>query len=233
MPPAQVWLYVLLGLLLVAAAVVILAVTRHAPRSRAAELLGRGAFAAARRHGGATPAARLAAATAARHLLDLEAAASLLDTVLAEDPGDGEALLERGLVAAYAGSHDEAAELLRRAAAARADLAESITLHLAWLELRRGDRRAAGRRFEEVEASLESKLRADLGGDPLFAEWFLQAALLWRAAGDEARADWAWREGLAAAPESRLAEALGGERSPAAPPDGASGLAHRATPGNV
>ena len=105
---------------------------------------------------------------------------------------------------------------------ARADLAESITLHRAWLELRRGRERDARRRFEEIEASLESKLRADLVGDPLFAEWYLQAALLWRAAGDEERAAWAWREGLAAAPESRLAEALGRWRPPSGPRPGRS-----------
>ena len=212
MPASQVWLLALLGLVLAAAALIALAVLRHAPRSRAAELLGRGAFGAALERAGEAPAERLAAATAARHLLDLETAARLLDAILAEAPGDGEALLERGLVEAYAGRHDAAAELLRRAAATRADLAESITLHRAWLDLRGGRERQARRRFEEVEASLESKLRADLAGDPLFAEWFLHAALLWRATGDEARADWAWREGVAAAPESRLVERLADER---------------------
>ncbi len=228
MPLSQVSLFALLALVMVTAAVIALAVLRHAPRSRAADLLGRGAFEEAQRAGGDEPADRLAAATAARHLLDLEAAASFLDSALAEDPGDGEALLERGLVDAYAGRHDDAADLLRRAAAARSDLAESITLHRAWLDLRRGRDRQARRRFEEVEASLESKLRADLAGDPLFAEWFLQAALLWRAAGDEDRAAWAWREGLAAAPQSRLAEALGASWPAAA----ASGLSHRSPPGN-
>ena len=208
---SQVLLLALLALLVAAGAVIALAVVRHAPRSRAAELLGRGAFDEARAAGGDQPADRLAAATAARHLLDLDTAAALLDAVLAEDPGDGEVLLERGLVEAYAGRHEAAAALLRRAAAARADLVESITLHQAWLELCRGHQDRARQQFEAVEASLESKLRADLTGDPLFAEWFLQAALLWRAGGDEERAAWAWREGRAAAPESRLAEVLGGE----------------------
>jgi len=230
MPVSQISLLVLLGLVVVIAAVIALAVLRHAPRSRAAELLGRGAFQEARTTAGDQPADLLAAATAARHLLDLDTATRLLDAALAEDPGDGEALLERGLVAAYAGRHDAAADLLRRAAAARADLAESISLHRAWLELRQGRERQARHRFEEVEASLELKLRADLAGDPLFAEWFLHAALLWRASGDEERAAWAWREGLAAAPESRLAEALGGEGAPGTPLR--SGLSHRSTPGN-
>ena len=215
MPASQVWLLVLLGLVLVSAVVVFLAVVRHAPRSRAAELLGRGAFAEALASGGERPEDRLASATAARHLLELERAAELLDALLADDPDDGEALLERGLVEAYAGRHEEADALLRRAAGVRADLVESITLHRAWLELRRGDERRARRRFEEVEASIESKLAADLAGDPLFAEWFLHAALLWRAAGDQRRAEWAWSAGQAAAPASRLAEALGqgGSRS--------------------
>jgi tetratricopeptide (TPR) repeat protein len=208
MPASQVWLVALVGLVVVAAVVIALAVLRHAPRSQAAELLGRGAFGEASQRGGDEPEGRLAAATAARHLLDLDLAARLLDAVLAEHPGDGEVLLERGLVEAYAGRLEAADELLRRAAAVRADLAESITLHRAWLDLRRGRQARARSGFEEIEASLESKLRADLAGDPLFAEWFLHAALLWRATGDRERAAWAWRQGLAAAPESRLAEAL-------------------------
>lgn len=216
MPASQLWLVALLVLLVAAAAVVTLAVLRHAPRSRAANLLGRGAFDEARSAAGEEPADHLAAATAARHLLDLETAARLLDTILAEDPTDGEALLERGLVEAYSGRPDVAETLLRRAAANRADLVESITLHRAWLDLLRGREPQARHRFEEVEASLESKLRADLGGDPLFAEWFLHAALLWRSAGDEQRAAWAWREGLAAAPASRLATALDGPEASSA-----------------
>ncbi len=208
MVASQVWLGALLGVVLAVAAVIALAVLRHAPRSRAAGLLGRGAFGEARKAGGGAPADRLPVATAARHLLDMEGAARLLDAALSEDPEDGEALIERGLVEAYAGRYDAAAVLLRRAVAVRADLAESITLHRAWLELCQGNERLAQSRFEEVEASLESKLRGELSGDPLFAEWYLQAALLWRAAGDEERAAWAWREGLAAAPESRLAELL-------------------------
>lgn len=214
MATSQIWLFALLGLALVATAVIALAVLRHAPRSRASEHLGRGAFREALRAGREAPAGRLAAATAARHLLDLDTAAALLDTALADDPGDGEALVERGLVEAYAGRYALAASLLARAAAARADLTESITLHRAWLDLRQGRPLDARRRFEEVEAPLESKLRADLTGDPLFAEWYLHAALLWRAAGDDERAAWAWREGLAAAPESRLPEALAGEADP-------------------
>ncbi len=223
MPASQVWLLVLLGAVVAGGAVVALAVLRHAPRSRAAELLGRGAFEEARRAGGTAPAERLATATAARHLLDLAVAARLLDAALDEDPDDGEVLLERALVEAYADRPERAAPLLRRAAAARADLAESITLHRAWLELRQGRERQARRLFEEVDASLESKLRADLSGDPLFAEWFLQAALLWRAAGDERRASWAWREGLSAAPESRLPEVLA---PPRAEPSSGSGVSH-------
>ena len=51
----------------------------------------------------------------------------------------------------------------------------------------------------------------DLGsGEPLFAEWFLQAADLWADAGDEERAAWARREGRASAPESRLTGGGGG-----------------------
>jgi hypothetical protein len=52
-------------------------------------------------------------------------------------------------------------------------------------------------------------LRTDLGqGEPLFAEWFLQAAALWEAAGDFERAAWARTAGREAAPESRLWERI-------------------------
>lgn len=208
----QAALFLLLALLFVAAVVVTVAVVRHAPRSRAAELVDRGDFDAALAAGG-RPEDRRAAATASRHLLRFDAAAALLDDLLDDEPDDGEALVERGLVAAYTGRFEDARRFLERAARVRADLAESITLHRAWLELRAGQEAAARRLFEEIDAPLESKLRGDLAGDPLFAEWFLHAALLWRAAGDRERAEWAWREGLAAAPESRLAEALSGDRA--------------------
>lgn len=210
MPSSQLLFLVLLALIAAVGTVIALAVLRHAPRSRAADLLGRGDFRAALAAGGGERGAgRLPAATAARHLFELDRAERLLAELAAEDPDDGEVLLERGLVAAYAGRHDEAEGHLVRAAAARADLTESITLHRAWLALRRGRHGAARQLFEEIEASLEAKLRDELGGDPLFAEWFLQAAHLWRAAGDHERAAWAWRQGRAAAPESRLDEGLG------------------------
>jgi tetratricopeptide (TPR) repeat protein len=185
------------------------------PRPRAAaQDLGRGAFAAtlAAAPTGADAARDdlFAAAVAARHLLDFDRAAALLDRILADDPGDGEAWLERGLAAAYAGDPERAAAALQRASALRADLAESILLHRAWLALRRGDPGGARLLFEEIEAPLENKLRTDMGSrEPLFAEWLLQAAVLWRAQGDEPRARWAWSEALRAAPESRLHEIVG------------------------
>ena len=146
---------------------------------------------------------------AAKHLLRLETARELLGRLLAADPGDGEAWIEAGLVAAYSGDFAAAEQALVEAVARRSDLAESITLHRAWLELRRGDLLAAHRLFDEVEAPLETKLRSDLGsGEPLFAEWFLQAAALWAAAGNHGRAAWAHAEGLASAPASRLAEVV-------------------------
>lgn len=147
-----------------------------------------------------------AGAMAAKHLLDFEGARARLDRILTRDPGDGEAWLERGLVAAYAGDLTAAESAFLKVEPLRSDLLESLTLHRAWLALRRGDPLAAHRLFNDVEAPLENKLRSDLGsGEPLFAEWFLQAAALWRAAGDGERAGWAWREGQASAPESRLA----------------------------
>ena len=188
------------------------AVLRHTPRSGAMDPLGRGDFAAAlaaaRTGPGATRSDLWAAAVAAKHLLELDRAAALLDRLLRAEPDDGEAWLERGLVAAYAGEPEQARAAFARAEALRSDLAESLTLHRAWATLRAGDARTARRLFEEVEAPLETKLRMDLGGDPLFAEWFLQAAALWRAAGDAERADWAEAAGRAAAPASRLPERL-------------------------
>jgi len=171
--------------------------------------LGEGRFAdalaAARTDARASRDQLYTAAVAARHLLELDRARALLDRILAQDPADGEAWLESGLTAAWAGKLDDAEEAFQKAGALRSDLLESLTLHRAWLALRRGDRISARRLFSEVEAPLENKLRSDLGsGEPLFAEWFLQAADLWEDAGDEERAAWARREGRASAPESRL-----------------------------
>src|SRR5262249_1105544 len=144
------------------------------------------------------------AAVAAKHLLELDRARELLGRLLAADPEDGEAWLENGLVAAYSGDPATAREAFAKAAALRSDLAESLTLHRAWLALREGDKETARRLFDEVEAPLETKLRTDLGGgEPLFAEWFLEAASLWEAAGDSLRARWARKAGREAAPESR------------------------------
>jgi tetratricopeptide (TPR) repeat protein len=210
---AGLLLAVLLALL-AAGALGLWATLRQPGSSPALRALGEGRFAealaAARTDAGAGRDELYAAAVAARHLLELARARSFLDRILARDPGDGEAWLESGLAAAYAGDWDGAERAFARVEPLRSDLLESLTLHRAWLALRRGDATAARRLFGEVEAPLENKLRSDLGsGEPLFAEWFLQAAVLWQAAGDAERALWAWREGRASAPESRLAEAVG------------------------
>lgn len=191
------------------------AVLRRTPESPAIQAVGRGDFeaalAAARTGRGAGRDELFAAAVAAKHRLRLDEARKLLGRVLAADPSDGEAWLESGLAAAYAGDLAEAERALGEAAARRSDLAESITLHRAWLELRKGDLRNARHLFDDVETSLENKLRTDLGsGEPLFAEWFLQAAELWAALGDTERAEWARGEGRASAPGSRLPEVVGG-----------------------
>jgi tetratricopeptide (TPR) repeat protein len=149
----------------------------------------------------------LAAAIAAKHRCEWERARSWLEAALRDDPADGEVNVELGLIAAYNQNAVEADERLRAAIAARADLAESITLHRAFAALAGGDRTQAARLFEEVEAPLETKLAVDVGpGDPAFAEWFLHAAALWRDAGDTERADWAWRQASESAPESLLPE---------------------------
>ncbi|MFP5288588.1 MAG: hypothetical protein ACLGI9_22825 [Thermoanaerobaculia bacterium] len=194
-------------------ALVLFALLRRTPASPAVQAVGRGDFEAAlasvRANAGRDEL--LAAAVAAKHLLRLEESRALLARILARDPADGEAWLESGLAAAYAGDWPAAERALAEAAGRRSDLAESITLHRAWVELRKGELREARHLFDEVETSLENKLRTDLGGgEPLFAEWFLQAAELWRALGDEERADWARGEGRRSAIGSRLPEILGG-----------------------
>lgn len=218
MPRLEILSLVVFAVALALAALALFAVVRHSRSGRAARELGRGRFAEALAAGaGAAGRDELyAAAVAAKHLLRWEEAGELLRRILAEDPEDGEAALELGLVSAYRGDLPAAERHLVRAAALRADLAESITLHRAWVALRGGDQAAARRLFEEVEASLESKLRSDLGGgDPLFAEWFLQAGALWQALGDPERGRWARREGRAAAASSRLAAAVGAFTDPA------------------
>jgi tetratricopeptide (TPR) repeat protein len=207
-------LLVILLLVLLAAGALGLWVTLRQPSgSPALQALGKGHFAAAleaaRTDARAGRDELYAGAVAAKHLLELDRARLLLDRILARDPADGEAWLERGLVAAYAGDLEAADRAFAKVEPLRSDLLESLTLHRAWLALRRGDSPAARRLFAEVDAPLENKLRSDLGGgEPLFAEWFLQAAALWRAFGDEEKAEWARREGQASAPESRLAGAV-------------------------
>ena len=211
MPAFETLLIVLLALLGAVASIGLYLVLRNPPASPVMEAVGRGEFSAALEAArGRAKAGRdelYAAAVAARHLLRFEEARGYLGRLLTADPEDGEARIEAGLVAAYEGDFAAAEQAFLEAASRRSDLTESITLHRAWVALRRGDRRAARRLFDEVEAPLETKLRSDLGsGDPLFAEWFLQAAALWEAFGDVERAGWARREGRASAPESRLAE---------------------------
>ena len=212
MPSFEGLLTFLIIAAIVVSGLVLFAVLRRAPVSPAVQALGRGDFEAALASA-RTKAGRdelFAAAVAAKHLLRLEESRALLARILARDPADGEAWLESGLAAAYAGDWPAAERALTEAAARRSDLAESITLHRAGIELRKGEVRQARHLFDEVETSLENKLRTDLGGgEPLFAEWFLQAAELWAALGDEERANWARAEGRRSAIGSRLPEILG------------------------
>jgi tetratricopeptide (TPR) repeat protein len=201
----------LLGLLAAGTAFALIAALRRTRATPALTALGSGHFAealaAARTGPGAGRDDLYAAAVASKHLLRFDDARAFLERLLAADPGDGEARLETGLVAAYSEDAETAERELLAAAAQRSDLTESITLHRAWLALRQGDSGRARRLFDEVEAPLETKLRSDIGaGEPLFAEWFLHAAALWAAAGDADRAAWAARAGRSSAPESRLPE---------------------------
>jgi tetratricopeptide (TPR) repeat protein len=210
-PSFEGLLLLLLLALLAAGALGLWSTLRRPSASSALEALGQGRFADALETARIEPPVDrgelYAAAVAAKHLLQLERAGELLDRILVRDPGDGEAWLERGLVAAYAGDLAGAERAFARVEPRRSDLLESLTLHRAWLALRRGDPQTAQRLFSEIEAPLANKLRSDLGsGEPLFCEWFLQAAALWRAAGNREEAEWAHQEGRSSAPESRLAD---------------------------
>lgn len=147
----------------------------------------------------------LAGARSARHLGDLATSERLIRRLIAADSEDGEAWLEVALTAAYARDADKARQAFDRVPASRSDLLESLTLHRAWLELFAGDPSRARRLFEEVDGSLETKLRDDLdGGEATFAEWFLHAGWLWRDRGREDRAEWALDAARRAAPRSAL-----------------------------
>jgi tetratricopeptide (TPR) repeat protein len=214
-------LFELLGIgVVVATAAVLIAlavvVIRNAPRSKAGELVGAGDFEtaldSADTGAGAERDELMAAAFAAKHTMELDRARGLVDRVLADDPADGEAWLERGLIEAYDGDHAAALDSLAEAGRHRADLLESIALHRAWVELRAGDVGSARRRFEEVAAPLRSKFEHDLGpGDPLFSEWFFQAADLWEAFGEGELGAWSRDEARKAAPQSQLVSAFCGD----------------------
>ncbi len=213
MPSFEVLLIVLVLGGAAVSALALFSILRRPPASQASAALGRGDFEAALAAAGTAPGARrdelLAAAVAARHLLRFAEARRFVARILASDSEDGEAWIEAGLSAAYAGDLAEGDRALTRAAALRSDLVEPITLHRAWVALRSGDAREARRLFEDVETPLENKLRTDLGsGEPLFAEWFLQAAELWEATGDPERGAWARQEGRRSAGQSRLPEIL-------------------------
>ena len=151
----------------------------------------------------------LALAVAAKHSLELERADSALDRLLAREPDHGEAWLERGLVAAYAGRHRAATEAFKIAATERSDLTEALQLHQAWSHLDAGNEESARRLFDEIAAPIENKLRRDIGGaDPFFAEWYAQSARLWAFSGDLELARWAASQALTAAPDSALVQHL-------------------------
>lgn len=209
MPSFETLLFFFVFLLLAIVGLSLLVVLRSRSRGSIVSLLEAGEFHAALEAFRATTEPGrddlLAAARAARHLLDLESARDALDLVLQEDPNDGEAWLERALVAACAGEFEVSRRAFSRVLVTRSDLFESLTLHRAWMELLAGNEALSGRFFDEVEASLETKLRDDLGGgDPMFADWFLHAGWLWRSRGQEEKATWALSVARTSAPESAL-----------------------------
>ena len=106
----------LLVLIALVASIGLFVVLRRSEASPAMEALGRGDFeealAAARTDGRVRREDLYAAAVAAKHLLRLDEARALLQWILAADPEDGEAWLESGLVAAYAGDFASAERAL-------------------------------------------------------------------------------------------------------------------------
>jgi len=198
-------------LVLLALAVGLVAALAGSRQGPAARALGEGdlrtALAAGR--GAHSRDERLAAAVAARQLLDFDAAVALLDALVAEEPDDGEAWLERGVTAAWVGDAATAERAFGRVATRRSDLGETLSLHRAWLALRAGERERARRLFGEIAWPLHNKLTMDLGpGDPSFAEWFLMAAVLHHTLGQEEEARQALEHGVAAAPDLGLVELL-------------------------
>lgn len=191
---------------------------RHRPERTARDFLASGQLSAALRAArfGKRPhrGELLAAATAARHLLRLDQARELLSR-LGGGSGeirDPEVWRELGLLAAYEGRFAAAEAAFDRAGRPGETGAAGLDLHRAWLDLLRGDTAAACRRFAPLAAGLES-LADPERAEPAIAEQLLQAAALWEACGDRPRADWARREGRAAAPESRLWQRIPPERS--------------------
>jgi hypothetical protein len=200
-----------LAVTLAATALVWGALKRRGGSDAAGAALSSGDFGAALALGEGAGAPRreaLAAATAARHLLLFDRAAAIVGRLLAEDPDDADALVERALLDIW-GANQQAEEWLNAVLSRRPDLAEPLALHSAFSALRRGDSALARRRFEDIAPALETKLRTDIGpGDGLFADWFLEAAALWRAGGESARAAWAETEYARSAPQSRLRDLL-------------------------
>lgn len=213
MPPFEAILFIAVFALVAAFGLSLLVALRTRASTSAVTLLEAGDFRAALEAASSSQRPGrdelLAGARAARNLVQLGLAARFLDRLLADDPEDGEAWLERALASAY-GRHAQAArQAFDRVPRSRSDLLESLTLHRAWLELFDGNGSLSRSLFEEVEASLETKLRDDLGdGDPAFAEWFLHAGWLWHGRGDEERAGWALSTARRAAPNSRLPDLL-------------------------
>jgi len=204
----------LLALLVTAAAALLVWTSlRQRGGSGGGAAISRGDFGAALASGerpGAAGGELVGAAMAARHLLLFDRARVLVDRRLAQDADDPPALVERFLGALWQGEADlEREQDLARLAARRPELGEEIELHRGFAAWWRGDLETARRRFEAIAPAIESKLRTDIGpGEGLYADWYLEAGVLWQAGGESARAAWA-REALArSAPQSRLRELL-------------------------
>lgn len=212
MPSLEILIPLLLAIGVLGAGLTLAVLLTRRGVGDAVAALERGDFAAALEAGARSEprdrTARLAGAIAARHLRRDADAERELRALLAADPTDGEAWLELGVLRAYRGAFREAEQDLARAAGWRADLTEQITLHRAWTALRAGDRTRALALFEEIAVPLETKLRDVVGPEPLFTDWYLETAALWEAAGETAKAHWAWQQGVRCAPASRLAGVL-------------------------
>lgn len=204
-----------LTLLISAALVVIVAVLlaymlAQKPVTAAQKLIQQHRYEEAAAQPATDSAAHLHRAEALKLLGRLEDA--LAEYRLSDDPAAREGI---ALTLAHLGKDlDEAKRLMEATIASHPAIQEFQALGLAYIELRRGDRQAALRIYNDNAELLETRFRDDYTDpDPLLAETLILYAALAEAAGDEERARdlrgraAAWAPGSAFASQGGVAAA--------------------------